>query len=237
MFKRFIVLLSEEWARWWLRYAGISRLGRMAIRIATVAPLPYGTYYENNAGFTRLSTFGYVAPTVIIAHRNLQLGPRIFIRDHVSIVADLEGGPIDMGERVWIQNGCRLQTHRNGSIRIDHETYIGCYCEIMAALTAIRIGARVLVSSYCCFYSYDHGIAPGTRILDQCVTTKGDIVIEDDAWIGTRTIVLSGVRIGAGAVVGAGSVVTRDVPPGCIAAGNPARILRHRDTSTASNIP
>jgi len=52
------------------------------------------------------------------------------------------------------------------------------------------------------------------------------ITIEDDVWIGGGAVLCPGVRIGAGATVGAGSVVTRDVPPGGLAAGNPCRVLR-----------
>jgi acetyltransferase-like isoleucine patch superfamily enzyme len=62
-------------------------------------------------------------------------------------------------------------------------------------------------------------------------TTKGGIVtapvvIEDHAWIGLNAVVLKGVRIGRGAVVAAASVVTRDVPPFTLVAGNPARVVR-----------
>lgn len=54
------------------------------------------------------------------------------------------------------------------------------------------------------------------------------VIIEDDVWIGTRVIVLPGILIGKGAIIGAGSVVTKDVPPYAIVGGNPARILRYR---------
>lgn len=58
--------------------------------------------------------------------------------------------------------------------------------------------------------------------------SKGDIVVDDDVWIGERATILSGVHIGQGAVVGAGAVVTRDVPPYAIVAGVPARVIRYR---------
>lgn len=52
------------------------------------------------------------------------------------------------------------------------------------------------------------------------------LTIGDDVWIGGRAVILPGVRIGSGAVIGAASVVTRDIPGGCFAAGNPCRVIR-----------
>lgn len=63
--------------------------------------------------------------------------------------------------------------------------------------------------------------APGT-------VGKGPITVGHDVWFGARCIVLSGVTIGNGAVIGAGSIVTRDIPPYAIAVGNPARVIRYR---------
>ena len=57
---------------------------------------------------------------------------------------------------------------------------------------------------------------------------KGDIIIENDVWIGAKSTIMSGVKIGNGAVVGACSVVTKDVPPYAIVAGNPAKIVKYR---------
>ena len=61
-----------------------------------------------------------------------------------------------------------------------------------------------------------------------CSQTKGDIVIKDDVWIGVNCTVLSGVTINQGAVVAAGSVVTKDVPPYSIVGGVPAKVIRYR---------
>ncbi|HIT92577.1 MAG TPA: CatB-related O-acetyltransferase [Candidatus Stercorousia faecigallinarum] len=58
--------------------------------------------------------------------------------------------------------------------------------------------------------------------------SKGSIIVEDDVWIGANSIILSGVRIGQGAVIAAGSVVTHDVEPYSIVAGNPAKFVKHR---------
>lgn len=61
-------------------------------------------------------------------------------------------------------------------------------------------------------------------------TCKGDIIIENDVWIGAKSTIMSGVKIHNGAVVGANSVVTRDVPPFAIVVGNPAKIVKYRFT-------
>lgn len=58
--------------------------------------------------------------------------------------------------------------------------------------------------------------------------TKGDIVVENDVWIGISSLILSGVRIGNGSVIAASSVVTKDVEPYTIVGGNPARVIRKR---------
>ena len=58
--------------------------------------------------------------------------------------------------------------------------------------------------------------------------SKGDIIVEDDVWIGTRVTILSGVRIGRGAVISAGSLVVKDVPPYTIVGGVPAKVLKRR---------
>jgi len=59
-------------------------------------------------------------------------------------------------------------------------------------------------------------------------TCKGDIIIENDVWIGAKSTIMSGVKISNGAVVGAGSTVTKDVPPYAIVAGNPAKVVKYR---------
>ena len=59
---------------------------------------------------------------------------------------------------------------------------------------------------------------------------KGDIIIENDVWIGAKSTIMSGVKIHNGAIVGATATVTKDVPPYAIVAGNPARIIKYRFT-------
>lgn len=96
----------------------------------------------------------------------------------------------------------------------------------------ITLGRRLRMGPQCMFITNDHDIPPPFRTFDQAPATSRAITVEDDVFLGARTIVLPGVRIGRGAAVGAGSVVTRDLPAGAVAAGVPARVLRIRQVSS-----
>jgi acetyltransferase-like isoleucine patch superfamily enzyme len=98
-------------------------------------------------------------------------------------------------------------------------------CTVCASVS-VRIGNRVMIGSGALLTDSDaHPLHPDDRNAEG-KTKAGPIVVEDDAFIGARAIVLKGVTVGRGAVVGAGSVVACDVPPMAIVAGNPARVLR-----------
>jgi PAS domain S-box-containing protein len=228
---RCLVRLSEVWARWWMRRASLARFGRIATRLAVLAPLPHLEYYEQQQ-IARLADFGYVAPSVTIHHSAVTLGTQVFISDRVDFQQDAGGGPITLGIRTWIGSDTLLRTGQGGSIVIGPVTSIGIRCELAAYVADITIGSHVMIASDCHFFSYDHGTEPGLLMQEQKLKAKGPILIEDDVWVGTGVIILSGVRIGKGAVIAAGAVVTRPVPDGAIVAGNPARMVKWRGEST-----
>jgi PAS domain S-box-containing protein len=192
-------------------------------------------YYEQQ-GLARLSPFGYVAPSVAIRHPALILGSHIFISDRVDLQQDINGGPITLGDRAWIGAETLLRTGQQGSITIGALSSVGIRCEITAYVAGIHIGCHVMIASNCRFFSYDHGTDPKATMQEQRLVTKGDIVIEDDVWVGTGAIILSGVQIGKGAVVGAGAVVTKSVPSGAIVVGNPARVVKRRGEKRESHL-
>ena len=88
----------------------------------------------------------------------------------------------------------------------------------------VRIGNHVFIAPRVCIYTASHPIDAGVRRKDLEVA-KG-VTIGDDVWIGGNVVINPGVTIGSGVVIGSGSVVTKDIPPGVIAAGNPCRVIR-----------
>ena len=113
-------------------------------------------------------------------------------------------------------------------LSVGEDTYIGEQNNIRASGGKITIGKKCLISQQVSLIVANHAIKAGTHIMDQSWESKGDIIIEDDVWIGCGVQVMPGVRIGQGAVVGAGSVVNTDVPANAIYAGVPAKFIKSR---------
>jgi acetyltransferase-like isoleucine patch superfamily enzyme len=216
------------WVNFWLRRAGWSWFGRVAGRLAAIGYPPYKGRLE----LARIQPKGFVSPNATIHHGDLRLGSHVFIGERVVIYQHEGGGPVELGDRVMLFDEIIVEVVSGGSLMIGADTAIQPRCHFTSAITPIRIGKGVQIAPQCAFYSYDHGIAPGELIRNQPLQSKGPIAIEDDVWIGFGVIVLSGVRIGKGAVIGAGSVVTRDVPEGAVATGSPARVVKMRSELT-----
>lgn len=213
------------WIRFWMLLAGRSLAGRAASALAAWAVPPH----FGRQRLADLTRKGFIAPSARIGHARFAAGISPLIDDRVLIIDNGPGGSVRLGDHVRICRDGLLETGPGAEITLGDKTFIQPRCQFSAHKASIRIGRRVQIAAGCAFYSYDHGIAADRPIVEQPLTSRGDIVIEDDAWLGHGAIVLSGVRIGRGAVVGAGAVVTRDVPDHAVAVGNPARVIATRD--------
>ena len=115
---------------------------------------------------------------------------------------------------------------KGDKIRIGADTYIN-RGTMLDAHQKIWIGERVMIGPGCYITDSDHGSDPGRCVKEQAMVL-GEVVIEDEAWLGARVCVLRDVTVGRGAIVAAGAVVTKDVAPGAIVAGVPAKFLKMR---------
>jgi acetyltransferase-like isoleucine patch superfamily enzyme len=163
--------------------------------------------------------------------RYLSVGRNVYIGDDTYLSA-LSTGGVRIGDHVrireqgWIQATGTLDNPGVG-LTIGDGTYIGPRA-VFGAGGGLTIGRHVTMGAAVHLLAENHAFRDADRSIEVQGVTRQGIVVEDDVWIGNAAIVLDGVRVGRGAVVGAGAVVTRDVPPLAIVAGNPARVIGHR---------
>jgi acetyltransferase-like isoleucine patch superfamily enzyme len=158
-------------------------------------------------------------------HIRVHPGSTVVIRPGATLVSTL------LGNQLEARGPCILQTTKRGAFLSIGED-AGLTSATVSASVRIEIGRRVLVGSGALITDSDHhpvDIDPvsARRGAGRPVGRPEDaVLISDDVFIGAHSIVLKGVRIGAGTVIGAGSVVVDSVPAGVVAAGNPCRVIR-----------
>ena len=109
------------------------------------------------------------------------------------------------------------------NIHTEGLTFINYNC-VMLDTSPIHIGADVFIGPGTCLACAGHAIDPTERAMG--IGTSKPITLEKGVWIGANCTVCGGVTIGEGSIIGAGSVVTKDIPPGVIAVGNPCKVMR-----------
>jgi len=125
-----------------------------------------------------------------------------------------------------------------GRIQIGRYTHIeGPDTDVYAKVHSVLIGSFCSIARHVVFQEYNHPLNTCSTYFIQRhvfgdntnpIWSKGPIIVGNDVWIGTQCIILSGSKIGHGAVIGANSVVTHDIPPYAVAAGSPAQVIRYR---------
>ncbi len=132
----------------------------------------------------------------------------------------------EVGERCVFGAGLLIQGHEGitvgNDVRINDYVFLQCGGEselVIKDEVTISIGAQIMTGQY----------PLGPEGHDRSVHVYETVVLEKGVWIGANAVVLPGVRVGAGSIVAAGSVVNNDVPPGVIVAGSPAKLIRRHD--------
>jgi acetyltransferase-like isoleucine patch superfamily enzyme len=138
---------------------------------------------------------------------------------------------VSIGDNCVLENDiyfkCDGPCSGNMHIRIDNNVFIGANCEFNIK-SEIRIGAYTLIASGCKFVDHDHGIIKDDTLMALQIGKTLPIIIGADVWLGYNVIVLKGVDIGKGAVIAAGSVVTKNIPAYEIWGGVPAKKIGER---------
>jgi acetyltransferase-like isoleucine patch superfamily enzyme len=161
---------------------------------------------------------------------HVELGAQVRIDPSAAIVAG-------RGERVVVGDGCKigrgaLLATQGGWIEVGAETTVQPYC-VLYGHGGLRIGSYVRIATHVVVIPANHLFDDPTRPIASQGETREGVVIEDDVWIGAHATILDGCRIGRGAVVAAGAVVTRDVPEFAVVAGVPARVVKTRGEAAA----
>jgi acetyltransferase-like isoleucine patch superfamily enzyme len=154
----------------------------------------------------------------ILLRSNGSLGERVF----VSPTAMVEPDELTLGANSYIA----AHAYVTGALTAGSSCTINAYAVVRGS---VRLGNGVRIGAHTSILGFNHSIEPDRPVFQQPISSKG-ITVGDDVWIGSNAVIVDGLTIGAHAVIGAGSVVTKDVPDWAIVAGNPARIIRDRRT-------
>ena len=153
---------------------------------------------------------------------------------HIGKVVNFFGYDSEGRRSARLGAGVRLSpttSIRNGSrVSIGAGAHIGQWCCLWAGdhHGSVSIGDHALLAPNVFITASDYDFDAGDGPVMDLPKREADIVIGANTWLGTNVVVVAGVTIGDGAIIAAGSVVTRDIPAGAVAAGVPARVIRQR---------
>jgi len=161
-----------------------------------------------------------------LAHPHVVLRGMVFLGKGVEVYCRPGYGRLEIGRWVHIGDGNSIRCHE-GSLRIGDKVVFG-RDDVVNCYLDVEIGAATLMADWVYITDFDHRMADvHSPIKDQGIV-KSPVRIGPDTWIGTKTTVLRGSRVGRGCVLGAHAVVRGEIPAYAIAVGNPARVVRSR---------
>jgi acetyltransferase-like isoleucine patch superfamily enzyme len=143
-----------------------------------------------------------------------------------NVLEALREGRLEIGAGTLLEPNVWITAPGDARVRIGEGTFLNIGV-MVASVALVEIGSHCMLANGCFVTDGNHRFDdPAQPVTWQGFTSKGPTRIGDNVWCGANVVVTSGVTIGARSVIGANSVVTTDVPPGSIAAGAPARVLR-----------
>ncbi|MDD5748349.1 MAG: acyltransferase [Actinomycetota bacterium] len=156
---------------------------------------------------------------------HVRIGKRVFIPRTIELRGN-DRGKMIIGDQVMIDSGARLHVANDATLDIGNRVNIGPY-NFLNAFDDLKIGDETMLGPFVNINCADHGMEKGLPMRDQ-FGTYAPVSIGRDCWLGSMVVILKGVNIGDGAVIGAGSVVTSDIPEYAVAVGAPAKVVKER---------
>lgn len=202
----------------------------LILRVPVIKPLHLFLYYERSV---RRTTFGIIKKMLytepLFRARCDSVGDQLILIDGIPLISG--NLRIRIGNSVTLHGVTSLTA---GHVYPDPTLDIGDFTFVGYGVS-IRVAQRVQIGKYCkisdrCVIADNNGHP--LDMIRRCADLPVDpsevhpVIIEDGVWIGTCAVILKGVTIGKGSIIGAGSVVTKSIPPHCIAAGNPACVVK-----------
>jgi len=132
------------------------------------------------------------------------------------------------GRNINVKRGVHFGTGRDVEIGNNSDIGLNAYITGIGAGGELIIGDNVIMGPEVVILTLGHYYNDINTPINQQGYFATKVIIEDDVWIGTRVIILPGVKIGKGSIVGAGAVITKDVPPYTVVGGVPAKIIKRR---------
>ena len=174
-----------------------------------------------------VNTYKYL-PKFKKAGNKIRIGRNLYLKGaaYISIDDNVSIGN-NMVLTAWDKHGNQTFTPE---IVIGNNTQIGRDCHI-TAIDSIKIGDNVLMGMKITITDNSHGKAEFIDLKsspsERHLYSRGEVVVGNSVWIGDKATILPGVKIGENSIIGANSVVTKDVPRNCVVVGNPARIIKN----------
>lgn len=166
--------------------------------------------------------------SILLGTNKIELYDGVVIHDFAKLNAEnSKDKGIIIGSNTIIHEFTYIKAS-DGLIKIGNNSTLNSFCLLYGGEKNIIIGNGVRIATGCSMVGNSHVFSDITKyIFTQGVTSKG-IIIEDDVWLGSGVRVLDGVTIGKGSVIGANSVVNKNIPPYSVAVGVPASVIKKR---------